>query len=370
MSEKNNISAETNELLLANLLQSCTKDRIKSIAKQYNIKLSEKNTKQQMIDAVIPEIEVSIGIKIKHYSREELKICMDCFTDDEISEQLAENIINSQPFVDGTIYIINRKSKLFAAVPHEFAGTLMMNCVRHCFNDSADDVERCALALAAIYGSFTPEMLSNVANSAFSMNLTARQAEEYLSNAASDAFTYADGQAVSTSLNSTKIKPEAAGMDYYIPTRSEIDSYATYGADSNDYYYRQTVNFIYNNPDIPYNSAEALVRGIADWCRSDEDFSAIIAVIKNISQHQIKLSADRYSYLLGMIGELYNRTRKPCLKGHKPDEVDGIKPIVAPSIQINPKKPEPVKTERKPGRNDPCPCGSGKKYKKCCGKNK
>ncbi|MCL6105810.1 MAG: SEC-C metal-binding domain-containing protein [Actinobacteria bacterium] len=20
-----------------------------------------------------------------------------------------------------------------------------------------------------------------------------------------------------------------------------------------------------------------------------------------------------------------------------------------------------------PGRNDPCPCGSGKKYKRCCG---
>ena len=24
--------------------------------------------------------------------------------------------------------------------------------------------------------------------------------------------------------------------------------------------------------------------------------------------------------------------------------------------------------EEKIGRNDPCPCGSGKKYKKCCGK--
>ncbi|MCX7905265.1 MAG: SEC-C metal-binding domain-containing protein, partial [Elusimicrobiales bacterium] len=24
---------------------------------------------------------------------------------------------------------------------------------------------------------------------------------------------------------------------------------------------------------------------------------------------------------------------------------------------------------KKVGRNDPCPCGSGKKYKKCCGKN-
>jgi len=29
---------------------------------------------------------------------------------------------------------------------------------------------------------------------------------------------------------------------------------------------------------------------------------------------------------------------------------------------------QPVRRERKVGRNDPCPCGSGKKYKKCCGR--
>src|SRR5438552_2605554 len=28
---------------------------------------------------------------------------------------------------------------------------------------------------------------------------------------------------------------------------------------------------------------------------------------------------------------------------------------------------EPRRTDPKPGRNDPCPCGSGKKYKRCCG---
>jgi preprotein translocase subunit SecA len=27
-----------------------------------------------------------------------------------------------------------------------------------------------------------------------------------------------------------------------------------------------------------------------------------------------------------------------------------------------------VRNEEKVGRNDPCPCGSGKKYKKCCGR--
>ena len=30
-------------------------------------------------------------------------------------------------------------------------------------------------------------------------------------------------------------------------------------------------------------------------------------------------------------------------------------------------KVEPIKADKAPRRNDPCPCGSGKKYKKCCG---
>ena len=32
-------------------------------------------------------------------------------------------------------------------------------------------------------------------------------------------------------------------------------------------------------------------------------------------------------------------------------------------------RPSPVRAQKKVGRNDPCPCGSGKKYKKCCGAN-
>ena len=32
-------------------------------------------------------------------------------------------------------------------------------------------------------------------------------------------------------------------------------------------------------------------------------------------------------------------------------------------------KKRPVRITKKIGRNDPCPCGSGKKYKKCCGRN-
>ena len=38
-------------------------------------------------------------------------------------------------------------------------------------------------------------------------------------------------------------------------------------------------------------------------------------------------------------------------------------------LYLKQKKSGTVVKEKKIGRNDPCPCGSGKKYKKCCGAN-
>ena len=39
-----------------------------------------------------------------------------------------------------------------------------------------------------------------------------------------------------------------------------------------------------------------------------------------------------------------------------------------PTVNNGPTQ-QPVKVGKKIGRNDPCPCGSGKKYKNCCGRN-
>ena len=47
----------------------------------------------------------------------------------------------------------------------------------------------------------------------------------------------------------------------------------------------------------------------------------------------------------------------------KPIEVDSEEDIQKPTT-----KQAPAKSGPKVGRNDPCPCGSGKKYKKCCGR--
>lgn len=51
---------------------------------------------------------------------------------------------------------------------------------------------------------------------------------------------------------------------------------------------------------------------------------------------------------------VYKEIRKWSLKGHKISEIEGKEKII-----IN---------EAKVGRNDLCPCGSKKKYKKCCGR--
>ena len=49
-----------------------------------------------------------------------------------------------------------------------------------------------------------------------------------------------------------------------------------------------------------------------------------------------------------------------------PERVQTAKPAEAHLAGDGPRQPRKVKPGQKVGRNDPCPCGSGKKYKNCC----
>jgi preprotein translocase subunit SecA len=59
------------------------------------------------------------------------------------------------------------------------------------------------------------------------------------------------------------------------------------------------------------------------------------------------------------------QTSRPGLESLSPSNGASGRPQQAPPP---PRKTEPVRVEKKIGRNDPCPCGSGKKYKQCHGK--
>ena len=49
------------------------------------------------------------------------------------------------------------------------------------------------------------------------------------------------------------------------------------------------------------------------------------------------------------------------LHGHKPVF------FTEDSDEVEEQDDQALVPDEKPGRNDPCPCGSGKKFKKCCG---
>ncbi len=72
-------------------------------------------------------------------------------------------------------------------------------------------------------------------------------------------------------------------------------------------------------------------------------------------------------------GETMVDDRDPILSA-APDKIAGWVVILNEWRLANtqPKQDDPrvvTVPREKVGRNDPCPCGSGKKYKKCCGLN-
>ena len=55
---------------------------------------------------------------------------------------------------------------------------------------------------------------------------------------------------------------------------------------------------------------------------------------------------------------------------HIKEELEsGINDTTLSTDEEKEKKNQPFKADKKPKRNNPCPCGSGKKYKQCCGKS-
>ena len=78
--------------------------------------------------------------------------------------------------------------------------------------------------------------------------------------------------------------------------------------------------------------------------------------------------------------ELNNHTRKQVNRGYTPDEmvqeyaasIPRTKPCILENqismFEESQNEPKILALNTKVGRNDLCPCGSGLKYKKCCGK--
>ena len=181
--------------------------------------------------------------------------------------------------------------------------------------------------------------------------------QEYI---VSDMFEEDDFQGVQDLLKARSLKPR------YNPPREEFLRYADWT------YYEQTPQIL------------ALQDYLADHLSDESKVLDLVDEIHDMADAGVKMQKyqdlveksgitfkdmDKMMAFYDLLSGVINNTRLWWNHGHTPTEIVNLMSPGKPPIPG--KSPIPDKTllaSPKIGRNDPCPCGSGKKYKQCCGK--
>ncbi len=201
-----------------------------------------------------------------------------------------------------------------------------------------------------------------------------------------------------------------ADKDFYIPNYQEVLDYAKNFYLSQEPAYRNFREFLQHEVGMTYKEADDETLGIWDQIQSDIYFTDIVQYL--IDVYEDLLDEAEIEKMMQLLQELNNNTRMQIRRGHTPNEMmkrgmeQGCfsqKPIVVPrstevaellknaSKELNEMGicvdldsnasiiPNSTAQGDMFGRedtsfkkiypNDPCPCGSGKKFKKCCGKH-
>ncbi|OWZ83181.1 preprotein translocase subunit SecA [Natranaerobius trueperi] len=156
---------------------------------------------------------------------------------------------------------------------------------------------------------------------------------------------------------------KSKGKPYYIPSQEELLNY------KDDLYFERNKEFEvllkYLTDNIfegDRDTAEGVCDDIQGICQHGFSVKQIFNLfnIRNI----VFDSEDQVSEIMNLVKDLANNTRLWENNGHTPNELN--ERIEVPSLRESPKNPNQRTVGKKIGRNEPCPCGSGKKYKKCC----
>lgn len=154
------------------------------------------------------------------------------------------------------------------------------------------------------------------------------------------------------------------GKQFYIPEQKELLRYKDDNYFEINKEYKALLNYVTKYLlDGDEEQAEMLVQDIQGYCQQDFSPSAIFDLFnnRNISFKDEK----QVSEVLQLVMNLANNTRIWENNGYTPNEI--FEKYEKPNLRPLPTENfSGVVKSKKIGRNDPCPCGSGKKYKKCC----
>ncbi len=129
--------------------------------------------------------------------------------------------------------------------------------------------------------------------------------------------------------------------------------------------YIEFVNFLTQNYEISRQEAD----GIVEECVYASNIGEAPNQILQFLQSRLEInSIDMLNACMEKVVKLMNNTRQWFLKGYTSEELSVHERKSLLPLPVNKKNVVDFTTRKKIGRNDLCPCGSGKKYKKCCGR--
>lgn len=165
--------------------------------------------------------------------------------------------------------------------------------------------------------------------------------------------------------------------DYYVPSKKEIRYYAQYPFHQHSPTYKKIKRLV--SKMTPDN--DTLLEFIESNIQLGDPLSALIEQIQDLGLILFENDEQLYEFA-ELYTQLHNNTRLWENGGYTPNELfnqladssfnlpegpqspDNIIPLANyQHLADDNGQPQPTK---KVGRNDPCPCGSGKKYKRCC----
>lgn len=145
----------------------------------------------------------------------------------------------------------------------------------------------------------------------------------------------------------------------YIPERAEFLRYANWDYFEYTAETERLKDYLIHNLGITALRAPQIISELHYACVVEARFLDMFSIL---TDHGVSLDEQRIGELSRLFTELCNATRLWSNNGHTPSEIS----------ELYKRRPQhPMTAQRKiakVGRNDPCPCGSGKKYKKCCGR--
>jgi hypothetical protein len=154
-------------------------------------------------------------------------------------------------------------------------------------------------------------------------------------------------------------------LDYYPFTKKQLlEAGETNYVERPKKGYNQLLSLLMQEYRMPKQTALELVED----CIMNVKVGAQSGQLLQSIQNQLTFeSLEAVQRLMDAVVPLMNNTREWYLKGYTPDELFAQEKRKL--LHLPDKKGEVIsfQTRQKVGRNDPCPCGSGKKFKKCCG---